>query len=161
MDKPKPLMKNLLVSIALLTVLFCSCKKKNDPTPAPVDPTDYADSLVGSYKGQQTVTYNFSTTFSDANGTVAVTKVAKNQVKVVYFYSPYTKQVLLDCSNGGTGIINLNPTPGYYMAKVSQSTYFCSNNPFGQSSNKYLLFDVKETPTGSVGNEYYFGGFKQ
>jgi hypothetical protein len=146
-------MKNLLASLILLTVLFSSCKKK--PTPVAVDNTDYADSVIGNYSGTKVQSLQGTQQFYDANATLTVTKVAKNQVNIVYFYSPYTTQIFFNCSSQPQGWVNLTVTPGTYKTNTPNngSFYFpasATSNPHG------LSFSVQD----NSGFQYSFYGKK-
>lgn len=98
-------MKNLF--IILIFAVFFSCKK-DDVTPPPVIP-DYADSLVGTYMGQE-IRYagdNFTQEYNNATKLMTVTKISKNKIQLISFFQG--PQPYFNLSLRSDGNIQLSP----------------------------------------------------
>lgn len=108
--------------IILCFTAFLSCKK-DEEDPEPVTP-DYADSLVGTYIGQEILysSDNFTQLYNNSSSTLTVIKLGKNWIQVKTFNSGIMPGFTL--SGDGSGNVIL--TPGGVTAHGSGNKYFTS-----------------------------------
>jgi hypothetical protein len=100
-------MKNFL--ILTIAVLFISCGK-DDITPfTPPAIPDYADSLVGTYLGQEILydSDNSTQLYNNGSKTLTVTRMEKNKIMVSSFNGGSSLSFFL--SEGTNGTIKLKP----------------------------------------------------
>lgn len=114
---------------------------------AAVDNNDYADSVVGTYKGPQTVYQSDNSTLEDYNATatVVVTKISKNVVGVKF-----------DGPHGGDYFDLTNQNGHVHLKPENATEYGSTYNTYNYSSKGIVIY-VKD------GNPwyYYFQGTKQ
>lgn len=135
-------MKNILISLAILSVF--ACKKKEEPTP------DYSESLVGTYIGMETYATpgSASVTYSNSSKTMTVTRLDKNRIQVSTFNN--SSKPIFTLSDGGSTV---NLTPEAPLEAQGSSV----NNSY-TTSTKVLRIDVKIP---SVSGYMFFQGDKQ
>lgn len=138
-------MKNLFIILVFLT--FITCKK--DEVDPPVVTPDYADSLVGTYLGQEIRFQqdNWTQEYNDASATMTVTKLSKNRIQLFSFYQ------------GPNPIFNLSDRGDGNIKLVSEGTDYGSNTYFISPSNQLNIYIV--TGSGSATRYYKYQATKQ
>lgn len=141
-------MKNLFIILVFLT--FITCKK--DEVDPPVVTPDYADSLVGTYLGQEVRFQQDNSTQEYNNGskTMTVTKLDKNRIQVTSFNSGLSPKFTL--SDRGDGNIKLTPE--------GIAEYGTGNNEYFISPSKQLYIYLV-TGSGSATRYYSYQATKQ
>jgi hypothetical protein len=135
-------MKYLIFLFAILTLVSCKEKDKEEVTPG------YADGLVGTYVGQETAygTNGSTVTYNNASATFTVTKLEKNKIKLSSFNSGPSVQFTL--TQRADGNIELIP--------ISWAAHGSGNNVYFNSVKQLNVY-VKD----GVPSYYSFQGTKQ
>ncbi len=142
-------MKHLLIVLALL--VFITCKKKDEDPPAPTP--DYADSLVGSYLGQE-IRYkqdNSTQEYSNGSKTMTVTKLEKNKIQVSSFTSGPAPIFIL--SDGGSAKIKLTPQ--------GSGEYGTGWNEYSLTAKQLNIYIIDCQSCGAATRYYYYQATKQ
>lgn len=136
-------MKKILIMITIIALF--SCKKDEE---APVVVPDYADSVVGTYVGEEAIADGAvgNTTYNNTSKTMTVTKREKNKI-------------LLKSFNDGSGML-FTLSEGIFLTLASGST-----EPYGPSSYNSYNPSTKQLRVyyrDSILDKYYsFTGTKQ